>query len=99
MILTTLHFVAQEYAMVSSGSTCERVTSKAECEEAARQLSLMDTSAYELSDSNYPAYCYYKPSDEELYFNSNTDNTNCTSERNCLCKRNTVATSLAAGKS
>ena len=89
MILTTLHFVAQEYAMVSSGSTCQRVTSKAECEEAARQLGLIDTGASELSNSEFPAYCYYKPAEEHLYFNTNTDNTLCTSERNCLCKRNT----------
>ena len=34
--------VRQEYTQVTSGTTCERVTSKAECEQAGRQLGVND---------------------------------------------------------
>jgi len=74
--------------VVKSGSTCERITSMAECEEAARMHGLSDTSATENSYSSGPPYCYYKPGTVRLYYNSDINNNNspCTCERNCLCK-------------
>ena len=74
------------YIRVTSGSTCERVTSKAECEEAARQLGLSDTVALEESKSNWPPYCYVNIN--ALYFNINgTATSHCNSNsRICICK-------------
>ena len=42
-------YPAGVYINVTSGSTCERITSKAECEEAATQLGFADTQAQEES--------------------------------------------------
>ena len=62
------------YHKVTSGSNCKRVTSKAECEEAARQLGLSDTEAHvEAPTPDYPKYCYYHGG--SLYFNDNADGT------------------------
>ena len=74
------------YIRVTSGSTCERVTSKTECEEAARQLGLSDTVASEETKSNWPPYCYLNIN--ALYFNINGNTTShCNSNsRICICK-------------
>ena len=75
--------------MVSSGSTCERVTSKAECEDAASKLGLSDTTAWEETESGYPPYCYFYDG-AYLYFNKNGNSgTQCSSHGACICKLNT----------
>jgi len=74
----------QAFSMVRSGSTCERITSMAECEEAAGKLGLFDTSATTNDYSGGPPYCYYKTGEKRLYYNTNNNNP-CTCERNCLC--------------
>ena len=76
------------YIMVTSGSTCKRVTSKADCEEAARQLGISDTEASEETVADYPPYCYFYMG-RSLYFNNNGNATSqCNSEsRACICQK------------
>ena len=74
------------YTMVTSGSNCGRVTSKAECEEAARQLGLSDNVASEESVSNWPPYCYFY-NERSLWFNNYGDAVSqCTNSAACICK-------------
>ena len=74
--------------MVTSGSTCERVTTKAECEEAARQLGLSDTTATGEREPDYPPYCYFLDG-EDLWFNRNGNSESpCLSDEVCICKSN-----------
>merc|ERR1712150_374330 len=63
------------YKKVESGSErCERITSKAECEEAAKQLELTDTTATQGTRSQSPPYCFFS-NGGYLYFNKNVDST------------------------
>ena len=73
---------------VTSGTTCElRIRTKAECEEAATQLGLSDTTATEVSMRTAPPFCYLK-NGNALYFN-NRGNANgmCESNMVCVCKK------------
>ena len=76
--------------MVTSGSTCTRVTSKEECEDAARQLGLADTEAGEETVSDWPPYCYFYDhgNRQELYFNKDGNAiSECNSDgKICICK-------------
>ena len=81
------------YTRVKSGTTCERVTSKAECEQAARQLGLSVTVAKVVTESDWPPNCYFYNGDSHgngktLYFNNDH---NAASECNpgsrvCICQ-------------
>ena len=81
------------YETVDSGSTCERVKTKAECEEAAKQLCFQDSTIEEESDSNYLPYCYYSKFDGSLFLNYNGNSAlECGSKVwgkgfNCICKK------------
>jgi len=78
---------AGAYIIVLSGSTCERVTSKEECQEAARQLGLSDTTANEEAEYNYPPYCYFYDG-FSLYFNKQLNSeTVCSPDNACICKK------------
>ena len=57
------------YTGISIGSECKRVTSKAECEEAAIQLGLSDLEASEETAPDWPPYCYFYQM-KTLYFNN-----------------------------
>ena len=74
------------YINVTSGSTCERITSKAECEEAATQLGFADNQASE-ENTSWPPFCYFYDG-QSLWFNKNENSTsNCNSHnRICICK-------------
>ena len=78
------------YYLVTSGTACERITSRIECEEAARKLGLFyDTSAEGANTSIYwPPYCYYDLL-EGLFFNVDGNSTSqCSaSDRICICKK------------
>ena len=90
VLLTTLHFelTGASYTMVTSVSTCVRVTSKAECEEAAHQLGLSDTTATGERESDWPPYCYLDWEDD-LWFNRNGNSeAPCLSDEVCICKSN-----------
>lgn len=70
--------------MVTRGSTCERITLKEECEEAASQLGLPATHA-NTYDKNAP-FCFY---DGKYLFFNNDGNTASLCNSNigvCICK-------------
>ena len=83
-----------EYTKVTSGTGCERITSKEECERAAKALGLSDTTATTITNPNAPPYCFnYKGSCnagvscQGLKYNTEGDLTiACSSIRDCLCK-------------
>ena len=78
------------YSRVANGSRCERVTSREECEKAARQLNVSKFTAREEDELRYPQFCYlYKTKKEEiLYFNKhNSTNSNCNSDHICICRK------------
>ena len=78
------------YDLVTSGSSCERITSKEECELAAEELGLDATTATEETVSDYPAYCYLSVNEEgegNLWFNRNGDSfEQCSASYSCICK-------------
>ena len=79
-----------DYTSVTSGSTCKRITSKAECEEASSHLDLSDNVASKETVSDYPPYCYFYRG-QELWFNDHGDSdASCTSENVCICKNGKV---------
>ena len=74
------------YTRVASGQACKRVTSKAECEDAARQLVLTDNVAEGETESNYPPACYFNGGN--LWFNTDDSSTaQCSSDNVCICKK------------
>ena len=84
----------RSYSSVSNEDICERITTKGDCETAARELGLSDTTAVDPANmsgnpANYPPNCYYKPGNPtnlKLLFNADfTSNASCSNERNCLC--------------
>ena len=74
------------YINVTSGSTCERITSKAECEEAATQLGFADNRASE-ENTEWPPFCYFY-NGQSLWFNKNENSTSHCNSHNkiCICK-------------
>ena len=78
---------ASGYTKVISGSSCGRVRTKSDCEEAARQLGLSDTSATEEDVENWPPYCYFY-NGNSLYFNKRSNGArDCDSQHAvCICK-------------
>ena len=76
------------YKSVESGTTCDRVKTKAECGEAAKQLGIL-LEARDYKSSNDPPYCFMKGG--LLYFNTRTSSTSeCKSgvwDRTCICKK------------
>ena len=83
----TYAFEKVAFEKVTRGSSCKHVYTFEACEEAARQLSLGDTSAeddMQYGVSHDPPYCYYE--DGRLKFNFGGRNTGrCTSTDQCLC--------------
>ena len=67
--------------------TCDPILTVSECEDAAVELGMIDTTAE--NDNHYgvsydPSYCYYE--DGRLKFNLNTTNTgDCVGYDVCLC--------------
>ena len=74
---------------MTNGDICQRITEKADCENAARELGLLDKTAKVVSNPSKPPYCYYKPDHgdgKRLRFNEAFNSTaSCSSEINCLC--------------
>ena len=72
------------YKWVKSGLSCNRITSKEECENAASELGHSDTTADTISESSYPPYCssYHGA----LKWNTLTSSSyECDSDDHCLC--------------
>ena len=76
------------YKKVTSGTTCERITSKTECEEAARQLGEQDDddAASEETSSGYPPYCYLFNTATLYMNNAGSSPVECSSNNICICK-------------
>ena len=87
--MITKNFNLGGYTEVTSGYSCGRINSKAECEKAARELGLSDIEASEENESEYPPYCYFGHNyddNDQLWFNSNgTSLRPCSSEETCIC--------------
>ena len=82
-----------DYETVTSGTNCQRIQSKAECEAAAKELNLgemedISLTAEEEWKSSYPPYCYYMPG-WQLYYNKNgQSHQQCDSNDNiCICRK------------
>ena len=78
------------YEMKSSG-TCDAyptgyITSLEGCEAARTKLGLSDPTVGAPNSPTFPRGCYSKYGGSEVYFNSDTSNTQCTAERNCICE-------------
>lgn len=71
-----------------TGMTCERVTSKADCEMAATQLGLLDTEASDEDTPDYPPYCYLFEG-RSLYFNANGNGYRANSDSVYICRLQT----------
>ena len=85
-VLTEVPKNSTGYLRVTSGSTCRRITSKAECEKAAKQLRFPDTEASQEDTPVYPPYCYFG-GDNKLYFNENSNSVQpCKNANICICK-------------
>ena len=77
-----------KYSLVKDDRNCNRVTTVAECEEAAQLLGFNDTKAEQLTDARRPPYCFYKTVDRHagLKFNKEGDSSAACSElRACIC--------------
>ena len=91
--MVLIHWNTGRYVRVMNGTNCERVTSKKECEEAARQLRLSDTEALrhnETKTHSWPPYCYFSQHGGQhvLYFNEYGDSAaHCKyTVQECICK-------------
>ena len=80
------------YHMVTSGLSCNWITTKEHCLEAARTLGLSDTIVHSGSWSHRPPGCWMHEG-YGLHFNTNTGSTsNCgysddtATKPNCICK-------------
>ena len=79
-------FYVDGYIKVTSGSTCDRITSKAECQEAARKLGLANTVAFEMTNSHWPPYCFFNKG-QSLWYNNNANAASkCNKKKVCICK-------------
>ena len=67
--------------------SCDQyVTSRSECESAAKKLNMGDNTAYIVkTSSDVPPYCYY--SDETLWYNPDDSAKSCSSSDICICKQ------------
>ena len=92
-----------DYCLVKSMAaniTCERIRTHLDCEHAAQQLGLSDTTVEDDgqdSGKRYdPPYCYFER--DELKFNDGMNTGICSSFDNCLC-HNTAPTMHMATES
>jgi len=81
-----------DYETVTSGTNCQRIQSKAECEAAAKELNLGDSGVSLNAEEEYknwlPPYCFYMPG-WQLYYNKNgQSHQQCDSNDNiCICRK------------
>ena len=78
------------YVLVSSGTCASAgygpVESSSECESAASELALSDTSAHVHSSTSYPPYCWIMNGGNQLYYNTYTTSAyQCSSSYPCVC--------------
>ena len=89
--LTCIFLTVTNYKLVTTGTECNRITSTAECEQAATELGLSDTTVT-VVQNYYPevADCYFwkSGSNEGLFFNTiGNASRECTSTTSqCICR-------------
>ena len=78
---------------MKSGNICERITTRDDCENVARELGLPDTRAQDVPPYDVkamPPFCSYKsgnPDGSNLWFNPAPASTeSCSFEKTCICK-------------
>ena len=81
-----------EYSLVTAGRECIRITTKDQCEKAAKSLGMDDVEASTVEgkfQETNPPFCFYKQDElhrHRLRFNWNGAGMgNCSTVRNCLC--------------
>ena len=88
--MDSIILILKGYHLVTSEDSCGTVTTKQDCETAAMQLGIPDTTATEIYEQSRPPYCYYRPLDagnKQLWFNTAFNSTKfCSDERKCICK-------------
>ena len=89
-LMNLIYFAVSEYTRVTSGPFCQRITSKTECEEAAKELGLSGTEAEEETVSDWPPNCYFSTDGDGagLWFNNDGDSAeHCDRNQICICKK------------
>ena len=77
---------ATSYTQVTSGHGCSWITSVLECESAAANLGLLDTTAHISTWTWRPRGCFYHPGCC-LYFNTDTTSPEpCLADPTCVCR-------------
>ena len=79
--------ISQEHAPSES---CQRVTTRDECETLSEQLGLIRTHSYKSTWTHYPPNCFFIDwgHKQALYFNEYQEGNNlpCTADKICVCK-------------
>jgi uncharacterized surface protein with fasciclin (FAS1) repeats len=71
---------------ITSGTCSDRISSRADCNDAAESLDLHDLHASRVWNWHRPAGCYYDTSRERLYYNRQShSDTQCSGRYKCLC--------------
>ena len=88
-LASLFHFA--DYTLVKSGNTCNRITTKEECEYAAVVLGASDTTVEEGYYVTDPPYCFLEGDGTlggtDLFFNPLTTSTDsCSNDDMCVCK-------------
>ena len=83
----------------NTSGTCQRATSRDECETFASQIGLGDTTAhvgYWNDTKKYPPYCFYRHDKSFLYFNTyqHGNNNPCTDWTKCVCQNGLLPSGL-----
>ena len=89
-ILNNLSESSEDYIIVAEGDSCNRITSRAECERAAKQLNFPDPNGvHEASWMGlYAQGCICKEGGQDCLFNAQTTGLPCgTNDHNCICKK------------
>jgi len=93
LLLTWAANADNTYIKVTKGSSCERLKSREECKDAARQLKLLDNNAkfYTEDSATEEPGCYFF-GDKHLIFNKNSDETTECKAQVCICKKSSEET-------
>ena len=79
--------VYSEYVIIESGRTCNRITTKEECEQAAQLLGFSGTTAAVQSNGHSPSHCHWWTGGPALIFNTNfAAGYDCKQGQQCICR-------------
>ena len=80
------------YRLFTSGDSCERLTTKQECDAAAKELGLKNPSGYseasEVSGDHRPPYCLWHQDTFIWFSTSFHTSVSCSETTKCICKGN-----------